>query len=406
LDTLVKAFPHLNLSKDLLMSRVGDVGAHIKQANLAKMKAYYDQVAAQGLSPQQWEQMRADPRPFWGAYRLVDVEKLLSSVRPPEKGKQGSPQFIEVPGPNGTKVRKAVVPREGDEYPIVPDRVPAGQQPVPVAPIVAVRPTPAEGKQVDPATGLSHNALYQGGVAFALTGQMPQTARSGNPRSSAQREAFQNIASELAAQAGVDLPQLRTEYAANKGSLTKQIARYNATMAVAEQAKGSLENARAAARDMPRTGSPIYNRYKQYITGQTLTGDPRLTRLEVFVYDAARDYARTTAGAAESVGQMTDTANAQADRLLNAAQTPEAFEAALNAMARGMETATNALEQQIGRTSGTIRRFLNPNAPDSDQKTAQSSAGGGSITITDGKGNYYQAPAGTPIPAGYTKVGG
>jgi hypothetical protein len=32
--------------------------------------------------------------------------------------------------------------------------------------------------------------------------------------------------------------------------------------------------------------------------------------------------------------------------------------------------------------------------------------GGGMITITDGKGQFFQAPAGTPIPAGYTKVGG
>ena len=75
----------------------------------------------------------------------------------------------------------------------------------------------------------------------------------------------------------------------------------------------------------------------------------------MFVYNAARDYARVTSGGAESVAQMTDAANSAAEDLLNTAQNPEQFEAALSAMQIDMQNVTSTLADQIqairGKTS-------------------------------------------------------
>ena len=366
LEQWTKMAPSLGFNADQLMGGVGDLRAKASKRMLSSLLPLYKRMT-DDADEAQMARFRQDTRPLIGGLPLAEFERLLPvgarwvpKTAAPTKATSLEGLLARAVEKGDTQEASRIRREMGLQA--AATRAPKDEGSNAAAPILMAPPTPQEGRTLDPATGLTLNAIYQGAIMFALTGQMPAAGRASDPRTRAKREAYQNTAAELAAQAGVDLGTLRAEYAGQRGSITKQIARYNATKAIAEQAKGSLENARQAASEYPRTGSPLYNRYKQYVTGQTLTGDPRLTKLEVFVYDAARDYARTTSGGAESVAQMTDTANAAADRLLNAAQTPAAFEAALQAMARGMDTATNAQEAQIGKTSQVIRRFLNPAA--------------------------------------------
>jgi hypothetical protein len=81
-----------------------------------------------------------------------------------------------------------------------------------------------------------------------------------------------------------------------------------------------------------RTGIPIVNRYTQWAFGQALTGRKELTRFETYIYTAAREYAKVTSGGAMSAQGLTDSASREAEKLLNAAQTPQAFKAAIEAM--------------------------------------------------------------------------
>ena len=55
---------------------------------------------------------------------------------------------------------------------------------------------------------------------------------------------------------------------------------------------------------------------------------------------------------------LTDSATKAADQLLNAAQTPEAFNAAIGAMQKDMQNVTANQVKQIGSVSGTVAKFL------------------------------------------------
>jgi hypothetical protein len=182
---------------------------------------------------------------------------------------------------------------------------------------------------------------------FKRTGQMPQLGMgAAGARTSILNEAGKTTT-------GADLAGASAGYAADKASALQLTKRYNAMQAYANQATLSLEQARKAAASYPRTGIPLVNRYKNW-ANNTLKGSAPLSNLEVFVYTAARDYARVTTGGAESVAQMTDTANEAADHLLNTAQTPAAFNAALEAMAVDMANATSTLKDQLDLVRGGI----------------------------------------------------
>jgi hypothetical protein len=172
------------------------------------------------------------------------------------------------------------------------------------------------------------------------------------------RSSIQNKAAAMADAAGVDLPTLRAEYRANATTLNKLVPTYRATAGFAGTAKDNLQLALDQSAKVPRTGSPLANRYIQWANGQTLTGNPELTRFEVYIYTAAREYAKVTSGGAQSVAALTDSAAKQASALLNAAQTPKAFEAAAGAMQNDMENVTKNQAKQINAVSSTVGQFL------------------------------------------------
>jgi len=198
-------------------------------------------------------------------------------------------------------------------------------------------------------SSLTPGGLDVAATQYAQTGSMPPLGMG----SAGMRSAIINRAAELFPD--LNIAATAGDYRANLGSMTQLTKRYNAMQAYANQAKMSLDNARALSVNVPRTGVPLVNKYKNW-ANKTLRGSAPLSEFEVFVYTAARDYARVTSGGSESVAQMTDAANSAADALLNSAMTPEAFESALGAMQRDMDNATGTLKDQIQVVRGDVGR--------------------------------------------------
>lgn len=219
-------------------------------------------------------------------------------------------------------------------------------------------PNPETANVPSKVHGLTPNAVHQDALVFATTGKMPAMGMGSSTKVQAARAAIQNRASALADAAGVDLPTLQAEYKANSGALSKLVPAYRFTAGAAGTANDNIGLALEQSPKVARTGSPLVNRYVQWANGHELTGNPALTKFETYIYTAAREYAKVTSGSAQSVAGLSDSAAKEAEKLLNAAQTPEAFAAAAGAMQNDMQNVTKNQLKQIGNVSDTIARFL------------------------------------------------
>lgn len=222
----------------------------------------------------------------------------------------------------------------------------------------AERPNPLTGDKVDPRLGITPNAVYQGALTWALTGQLLGGSRASTGQAMLQKNAISNKGAAMAAASGVDLPTLRSEYKANQAAYGKLFNAYSFTAASAYTADLSLDYAQQLSPNLPRSGSPIANRFIQWVSGRELTGNPALSQFEVAVYTGVREYAKVTSGASQSVAELSQGAAQKAEQLLNAAQTPQAFDAAVAAMRRDMANVTEGQRHQIAGISSTIANFL------------------------------------------------
>lgn len=283
----------------------------------------------------------------------------------------------------------------------------------PQSPIVDSRPDSTTGNQIDPATGLTKNAIYQNGLVYALTGRAPNLGFGNNPRVANTRAAIQNTAAALAGAAGTDLPTLQAEYAANKASLLKMIPKFQQTDAAMNTADDNLALAQQQSNAISSTGSPIANRYLRWADGETLTGNPAVTKFETYIYTAAREYAKVTSGSAASITGITDTAAKEAGKLLNAYQTPAAFQAATDAMRADMQNVQHENMAEINKTSSVIANFLGsstgfgpvgPTTPASPHPVGTRGTIGQTPVWWDGKG--WRADMANAPPAPVVTSGG
>jgi hypothetical protein len=103
-----------------------------------------------------------------------------------------------------------------------------------------------------------------------------------------------------------------------------------------------------------------------------------LTKFETYVYTAAREYAKVTSGGAASAQGLTDAAAREAEKLLNTAQSPRAFAAAVQAMRDDMANVQKNYQAQVANMRGQMR----------------------------GAGGQTQAPTESAPETGWTDVGG
>lgn len=250
------------------------------------------------------------------------IEPTYEFAGLPEKETAPKGRYITVPGSGGPVNRWVPQEEEAQEY-------------------VAPKSTSGGGSSLTPA------GLDVAATQYATTGQMPPLGM-GNAQ---MRAAIINRAAEMFP--GLNVGKEAAGYRAESGSLLQMTKRYNAVEAYANQAAQSLENARRLAPSVSNSGSPMVNRYRNWVN-KNLKGSAPLSQFEVFVYTAARDYARVTTGGSESVAQMTDAATEAADALLNTAQTPEAFMATLSAMKADMDNVKSSYRAQMEQLMGSV----------------------------------------------------
>ncbi len=235
----------------------------------------------------------------------------------------------------------------------------AGQ--TPTTPIDASRPDSATGNKVDKAIGITPNALYQGGLTFALKGTLPAGSRS--MAAMPAQKAIQNKAGALAEAAGVDLPQLQQEYAAASASTKSLTSRYQFTSTAAQAANENIAYALELSPTISRTDVPAVNRFTQWLQHETGGGGqlPQLSQFELALYTAAREYAKVTSGSAASISELSQTASQKVDQLINAAQTPDQFKAVTGAMQRDMTNIMGPMYRQLQNTNDvgpSLRKFM------------------------------------------------
>lgn len=220
-----------------------------------------------------------------------------------------------------------------------------------VTPIEGVRaPQPASAAP-GVSGGLSPDALDMVATLYAKTGQLPPLGMGA--AAAGLRQQIITRAAELAK--GTDLASSISGFKANQSSLTMLTKRRDAIRAYSRQAEASLRNAGQAIQDVRmRSSLPAVNRVRNW-AAKNFADDPALSRAEVFIYNAARDYARVTSGGVESIAQLTDTASTKADELLDAAKSPQAFQSALDAMLQDMTAFKQSAEQEVQEVQGRIR---------------------------------------------------
>jgi hypothetical protein len=289
---------------------------------------------------------------------------------------------------DGSKVNPAALPKAPlPASVIVNNLTSSGAQ----APIVSTRPDTVEGKKVDPATGLTPNAIYNQAILQAMGAAPPISQGMGsNPRRQAQFQAVTNSANQMIADAGVDPAQLRADYKANSATLSKLLPRVALIDTAMNTANDNLNLALQHSADVQRTGSPLANRFVNWANGDVLVGNPALTKFETDIYTASREYAKVTSGGAASAQGLTDSASKEAGKLLNAAQTPEAFQAAAQEMQADMRNFQGENLKTINGVSSTIAKFLSAQtgvpAPTSTQ--TQDTSQSGSFSVPYGGKTY------------------
>lgn len=98
---------------------------------------------------------------------------------------------------------------------------PASQQQPTV--VSALHPDPSTANVVDQKTGMTPNAIWQGGIEFALTRTMPAFGLGSNFQVRQARTAITNQSAALAEAAGTTTAELQQSYAAASGALKKQV---------------------------------------------------------------------------------------------------------------------------------------------------------------------------------------
>lgn len=195
--------------------------------------------------------------------------------------------------------------------------------------------------------GLSLNGLDIAANNYITTKTMPSLGLGATGNVIVARLAVINRAGDLAKG---NATMTQSLYAANAAEQKNIGIKLAATTASQQTANDNLNLALQASNALPRGGASLTNNYVQWAQGN-LTTNTGLTQLEVYVYTAAREYAKVTSGAAASTQGLTDTATAAAGTLLSAAQSPANFQAAVTAMQNDM--ANVVTEQTTEQTNIT-----------------------------------------------------
>jgi|SRR5215831_1400800 len=179
----------------------------------------------------------------------------------------------------------------------------------------ASRPTGPDANTIDPTIQRTPNGLYQDAVTYIQTGQYPQVGRGNDPRAQAVRAAVDAKAGAIAADAGMDIPELRSVFRANAGSLNQQQKAFDQAsknIATADRNVALLEPLLAKIGD---TGSPKFNATLRDFQKRWF-GDPVMGPIGTYLASVQNEYGQLITSGTGNVA-LTDGARHEAQALID-----------------------------------------------------------------------------------------
>lgn len=186
-----------------------------------------------------------------------------------------------------------------------------------------------------------------------LKGKMPSVGLGAGADAMAIRSAVMLMAGKISAGKPADQQVL---YGALTKSQINMTSKLVATQAAETTALDNLSLAEQASKNLSRSPSQLLNIYQQ-MAQKNLTSSPGLTSLETYIYTAVREYGKVTSGGAASSQGLTDAQTSAASQLINAAQNPANFQAAIDAMKKDMTNSISGMTQEQSTISDVLNNL-------------------------------------------------
>lgn len=179
----------------------------------------------------------------------------------------------------------------------------------------ASRPSGADANALDANIRMTPNGLHQAAVNYIANGQFPPTGRGTDPIAVAQRAAITSKVGAIAADAGMDVPSLRSFYKANGASLTQQQKAADAATAFLATADKNSELLEKTLAKIPDMGSPLLNAPLRSLDQRAL-GSVDMAQFKTYLQSVQNEYAKILTQPNLS-GQLTDSARKEAEQLVS-----------------------------------------------------------------------------------------
>lgn len=239
-------------------------------------------------------------------------------------------------------------------------------------------------QEPDVAPSLSPEGLNLTAHQYAMTGQLPPMGMG--KQGAAVRTAIINKAADI--YKGLDLPTQVAAYKANQQSLTKLQGQRDAMGAFEQTALKNLDQFLDTAGKVVDTGSPLVNKPLRSLSG-ALMGSPEMTAYNVARRTVIPEFAKILANPGLS-GQLSDSARKEIEQVVSGDATLKQTLSAAKILKTDAANRRTSYDSQIKEIQDRI------GTPPGGAK-----ASSGTIRARDPQGVLHEAPAGTPLPAGW-----
>ena len=208
-----------------------------------------------------------------------------------------------------------------------------------------------------PGVKISQEDLYNWAVDSIMG---TQTAPGQRPSASGGLNALiQSKATEIKKAYGlneVDVNIAKSEFKNLTSTNAAILQRASLTNISANQALDNLDLVIKTSANVPRTGAKLVNNYQQWLSGNFTPAGP-LAALETAIYTYGREYAKVTSGSSASISGLTDSAQAEVNKLLNAAQSPEVLASVTDIMKKDMQNVIKENQKGVDAYPDAVQKL-------------------------------------------------
>lgn len=162
-----------------------------------------------------------------------------------------------------------------------------------------------------------------------------------------------------------DIASGKAEYKANASALGQVSKMRNQVESYEQTVQKNMDLLTGLVAKGAKTGAPIINRWIQ-AGRNAISGDPDVTAYNTAIQTVVNEYAKVMAGGTGSSAASSDSARAEAGKLLSNAQTPQQVQSAIQIMRKEMGNRIESLKAQEGDLKNRLGN--RPDAPASNLK--------------------------------------